>query len=77
MSVALPPATCRVPGRSPPGFSCTSYVSVPSPVPVAAPTILIHGTVETADHAQFEVVVILALPVPPVAANGALVDDSV
>ena len=38
---------------------------------------LIHGTVETAAHAQFEVVVIVALPVPPVAANGALVDDSV
>ena len=57
-------------------MACTVKVTVPTPVPAAAPAMAIHGAVGIDAHAQFGLVVTVVPPVPPLPGNEAAAGES-
>lgn len=67
MTVKVFPAAVIVPLRAPPAFAATVNDTVPLPVPVLPPDIVIHGTLAAAVHAHVAADAVTAIdPDPPV-----------
>jgi len=62
-----------VPARAPLVFWATEYDTVPFPVPLEPPVIVIHGSLLVADQLQPDVAVTVTEADPPAAAGEALV----
>lgn len=73
--VKMRPPTVMVPVRAGPVLAATEKLTVPLPVPLAPPVIVIQLSLRTACQSHAAVVVRLKLPVPPAVPKFWLVDE--
>ena len=76
MTVNRCPPIVTIPFRAAPVFACTVKLTVPLPLPLASPTIEIHGAFVDAVQAQTLAAVTFTVPGPPAPPNDAVVAES-